>query len=133
MSYEQLMSSRSIKEKTETILAEEQHSYKKELRKSFGEEASVIFNNHAELKHFSWTQATDRYLDYEFFSDKHDVVVNGMSFAELKNEPIYQAYKDIAEFLEEFEENELLSLFGDHVLVKVTSHGIDVSFFDVDV
>jgi hypothetical protein len=141
MPHKQLESSKQF------LISAEEHrkialfDYTRMLRKTFRESANVIFLDHPLLDSFEWCQNTNPDCDYEFFVNRLVVVVNGKTYEQMRNgrsyeqmrdEPMLLARKDISEFLDAFEDDDLLKLFGDHVKVGVSRRAIYLTYHDVD-
>lgn len=105
--------------------------YTLSLRKAFRGEADVLFKDHAILKRFSFSQSSNPDNDFEFLVNRLKYEINGVNtkFIDVGHE-LYNAMKDINEFIDLFGDEDLLVLFGDHALITVTSHSIEVSLFD---
>ena len=106
-------------------------------RIAFRDESRVLFQDHPLLKDFSWVQASDPDCEYEFVVNKYGMKVNGLPFTSLEKNDSYfnqliSAYKDVAEFLELFSDDDFLQMFGNHVEIYVTNEDIRISYFDIE-
>jgi hypothetical protein len=101
------------------------------LRKAFRAEANVLFQDHPTLKRFTFSQSSNPDNDFEFLVNRIEYQINGVStkFIDPKHE-LYSALKDINEFMDLFDEDGFLILFGDHASVTVTAHNIEISLYD---
>lgn len=126
----------------------------KHLEKSkamFTDVAKQLFEKHAVLQSFRWTQYTPYFNDGDecVFSARVDQPdMNGMDYYDdelyekltdsqgnpRKNfdENINNAYKDVQEFLSNIDESILRDMFGDHVEVNVTRTGTEVEVYEHD-
>lgn len=108
--------------------------YLRSLRRAFRQEADTLFKDHSVLRRFTFTQASNPENDYDFFVNRLDYEINGVNTKNIDDShELYQALKDINEFVDVFDDGELLRLFGDHASVTVTEHNIEISFYDVEV
>lgn len=119
---------------------------KDEVKTFFTEEAEKLFRANPNLQSFAWTQYTPYFNDGDacYFGvrddPEYDISVNGVrgsnagpeypsnakygspaykQYESLKKEALVDHYK-VAEFLQQFDEEDMKTMFGDHV--KVTVH-----------
>lgn len=124
MSYQELAESRMAFSFAQSSVRQESYNYKVQLRRTFDEESKKLFDDHKSLDTFSWKQCSDPDCDYEFFVDR-EFIVNGKTFEQLQgSRDLIQAHKDIAEFQGEFDDDDLLNLFGDSAKIIVTKHDV---------
>lgn len=122
---------RNLLDGIDEALKQARHDYLRSLRVSFWEQSQELFTDHKELHSISWDQASFDVNDYEFFVNRIEVNVNGLDAESVpNNHKLYPAYKDVAEFMELYDDEDFKSLFGDFAHVVITREGIDVSFYD---
>lgn len=129
------------------------------VKEAFSEMAKTVFESNPDLKGFRWTQYTPYFNDGEActfsagsddpdlfhpkdeansYDDDDDAEIGWVSdlwwSGKYKNlqSPLRKAYKDVQSFLGEFDDDDFLEMFGDHVRVTVTPEGVDVSEYDHD-
>ena len=112
----------------------------------FAEEAKILFEAHPKLESFSWTQYTpyfndgescefSAHTDYVFLNGDHDEEYDAWSI----NRSIERSFDwqdnpytpteldlaalDVVNFLKEFDNDDLLMMFGDHTSVTVFRDG----------
>jgi hypothetical protein len=125
---------------------------------SFTEVSQQLFNKHAVLQSFSWTQYTPYFNDGDectFSAHIDEPKVNGLDpYDDNSSETVWQsrsgdkpggyvpnpdfnpairdARVDVVEFLSNIDESVLRDMFGDHVEVKVTRDGTEVEEYEHD-
>lgn len=134
--------------KTYVVLKKQIEDLKKEYmkagKKAFGEESKTLFASHPKLKEFSWTQYTPYFNDGEpctFSAHTYDPYLNGEDYwyegedqerTVMTKGEFESARKDVREFLEQFDDDTLEHLFGDHVKVVVTKRGAKIHEYSHD-
>lgn len=116
----------------ETKIKMSNYYHQRAIRQLFDFKSKDLFEKNPTLTNFSWTQATDPNCNYEFFDNRFDQSVNGLKYEQIKDEDLARTYRSVAEFLDNFEHDDLFYLFGDHVKVSVTKSGTSLSFFDIE-
>lgn len=108
------------------------------IKQVFTEAAREIFVNHPGLTSFKWTQYTPYFNDGDaciFSVNRYDIEVNGAySYEEESSsiESFEEIEKEVRDFLGQFEEEDFLEMFGDHVQIAVTPDGIEVEDYAHD-
>lgn len=130
--------------KTKLELLEE---IKKSAKALFKEASATLFEEFPVIEEFRWTQYTPYFNDGDTctFSSNHSyarVVFNDSTEEDeddYDNEgydestPLHKkAGKAVEKFLGNFDDDDMLSMFGDHVKVSVTKKGIEVEDYDHD-
>lgn len=133
------MSLNSIREK----IAKLQEEAKVESNKLFEQGSKQLFNDHSDLKAFSWSQYTPYFNDgepCEFGSNHRYFAIAGQG-NDLEDFGPYEerdwdisdsTYKAVDSFLGQFNDDDMYNLFGDHVKVTVTKDGATVDEYDHD-
>lgn len=134
MPLEELEVVRNLSTQTKKQSIQTDYEYRRSLRREFETTVKQLFKDHEGLGSFSWTQATDPDQDFEFFVNRWALLVNGITYQQIKNDKllIYPAYKDVAEFIDAFDDDELKLLFGDHARVTVVHSIVNVYFWDIE-
>jgi hypothetical protein len=130
------------------------------VKEAFSEMAKSVFESNPDLKGFRWTQYTPYFNDgdtctfstnsdypdllhpkdeaHSYEDEDDDAEIGWIRdlywYDEHKNlkSPLRKAYKDVQSFLGEFDDDDFLEMFGDHVRVTVTPEGVDVDEYDHD-
>ena len=124
MSYQELSESRIALSFAQSSVRQELYNHNVQLRKTFDEESKKLFTDHPSVDTFCWKQCSDPDCDYEFFVDR-EFLINGKTFEQIQgNHDLIQAHKDIAEFQGEFDDGDLLALFGDAAKIIVTKYDV---------
>ena len=136
------MPSESYKAAVEKIAAAKREA--QEIAKvEFEKEAKSLLDE-MNIDSFTWQQYTPYFNDgdacvFGVYAD--DPKINGMDYYEAGdyvayNDPRYEEmqapYRRIVKFVNEFSEEDLLFMFGDHVEVTVSRDGIEVDDYDHD-
>lgn len=132
-----------LKNKRKELLAQ----ILEESKKFFTHVSKEIFKNHPKLESFSWTQYTPYFndgdecrfsahtdnLDFVFDGKEHEGVDNYYLKTETHVSPEFrQCVKDVATFLENFDDSDLEEMFEDHVKVVVSAKGVDTQEYEHD-
>lgn len=102
----------------------------------FGEEIKVIFEKYPKLEQFSWTQYTPYFNDgdtCEFGVNNCYLTINGigpyiddsaeeLEYAKIEEKQRCKIDTELTQFLELFDEDTMLAMFGDHCEVSVTKN-----------
>jgi hypothetical protein len=125
------------------------------VKEAFSAASRELFEKHPEMDTFSWTQYTPHYNDgdqceFHVRFEQECISINGCDSYEIydytewvngklvllpedKIHSLNQAQKNVAEFLEEFDEGDYEAMFGDHCEVLVKRDGtIEVSGYSHD-
>ncbi len=121
-------------------------------RTIFEEDVTALFDAHPDLTTFSWTQYTDFFNDGEpcvFGVQRYDWYINGLDpdddydddddeeavkdildEAELTDERREELEEAVEEFMENYTDDDLEEMFGDHVRVFVGRDGVTTETYD---
>ena len=109
-----------------------QEQAKVEAKELFHTGAKELFEKHPEIKAFKWTQYTPYFNDGEtcVFSSNHGYA--GVQLVTDSDEDFEESVdnggdnKAVSKFLDQFTDEDMENLFGDHVQVTVTAENIEV-------
>lgn len=111
-----------------------QEEAKEKSKTLFNEVAKEIFAKYPELEEISWRQYTPYFNDGDvctFHNCSDDAMVNGDDMPWKKEEQT-EMHKEIKAFLGTFDDDDYLTMFGDHAKVTVNKAGIEVDFYEHD-
>lgn len=125
------------------------------VKDAFSAAAKELFEKHPEMETFSWNQYTPYFNDgdsceFSANTEQESISINGEDAYEIAKDtdwsgskpkplpedelsPLLPAQKDVAEFLQNFDEDDYETMFGDHCEVVVNRDGtIDVEEYSHD-
>ena len=118
-------------------IAKLQKKAKAAAKELFHEGSVKLFEDNPDLVKITWRQYTPYFNDGDtcVFSANHtyaDVFTKATSEDEDECLENVGDFPKVEEFLEQFTDDDMFALFGDHVKVIVTSEGIEVEDYDHD-
>ncbi len=102
----------------------------------FQEFSKELFKKWPTMDSFSWVQYTPHFNDGDdcyFGAEIEEPEINGDDYFdedEEEDKVLYDAQGDVAEFLSQFDEDDLEEMFGDHAKVVVTRKGVKVQHYE---
>ena len=119
---------KSIKENINKLRKEA----KEKVESIFKTAALELFVKHPVLKSISWTQYTPYFNDGDpcYFSSRHAYAT--IKFVTSDESEQLKAGKQVNKFLDNFDDDDMETLFGDGVKVIITKDGIEVEDYDHD-
>lgn len=108
----------------------------------FKEAVKFLFEKLPDVQSFEWHQYTPYFNDgepciFEVYSDYEFIQINGEELGYVSDEKKDDTYKakekvakTVAAFIEAFDDEDLLDMFGDHVRVTVTREGVEVNDYE---
>ncbi len=114
---------------------------KKQAEEFFNQGAKNLFSENPDLESFSWHQYTPYFNDGDpcvFSVHTDDVYVNGVNEygdtldGDEEEEANKELLNKVSSFLQVFDDEDLLHLFGDHVSITATKEGIEKTEYNHD-
>ena len=108
------------------------------VKQIFTEAAKQLFNKWPQLTNFSWRQYTPYFNDGDacvFSVNHYDPVINGACSGDdeaLEITNFNEIQDEVADLLQQFDDNDFLAMFGDDAEVTVTVDGIEIEGIDHD-